>query len=120
MMSKEEKKEYMDKEDFLNETLEHIEVQTKDGKFVIFKRLTKGEDSKIRKVTMTMIKDPKTKLMEPKIDSEEYQIKLLAAAMVKPKLTEQEVRNGLTGQRADELFMIYSERVGLMDLPQNL
>ncbi len=119
-MSKEEKKEYVDKEGLLNETLEHIEIQTKDGKYVIFKRLTKGEESKIRKVTMSMVKDPKTKLMEPKIDSEEYQIKLLAAAMVKPKLTEQEVRNGLTGQRADELFMLYSDTIGLMNLPQNL
>ena len=119
-MSKEEKKEYIDKEDLLNETLEHIEVQTNDGKFVIFKRLTKGEESKIRKATMTMIKDPKSKVMEPKIDTEEYQIKLLAVAMIKPNLTEKEVRDNLTGQRADELFVLYSERVGLVQLPQNL
>jgi len=119
-MSKEEKKEYIGKEDFLNETLEHIEVQTKEGKYVIFKRLTKGEESKIRKATMSMVKDPKSKVMEPRIDTEEYQIKLLAVAMVKPDLTEQEVRDSLTGARADELFMLYSTEIGLVNLPQNL
>lgn len=112
-------KKYWDAEGFLNEVTEHIEVQTSDGKYVIFKRLTKGEDSVIRKKTMKMIKT-KGGIQEPQIDSEEYQILLLTNVLIKPKLTEKDIRESLSGQRADELFMLYSQEIGFGNVKQNL
>jgi hypothetical protein len=115
----EKEKEYFSKDDFLEETLTNIEAETSDGKYVIFRRLTKGQESQIRKKTMKMVKTKDGKL-EPQIDSEEYQIKLLATALVMPNLTEEEVRDKLTSARADELFFLYSKEVGFGSLPPNL
>ena len=117
---KEEPRQYWDTDAFLHEVIEHIEVETEDGKYVIFKRLTKGEESVIRKKTMKMIKNIKTNQLEPQIDSEEYQIKLLAVAIVKPKMTEQEIRDKVSSQRADELFFLYNAKIGFGSMPQNL
>ena len=117
---KKETKEYWNEQAFLQEVIEHIEIKTQDGKYAIFKRLSKGEEAKIRKVTMKMVKNAKTGILEPQIDSEEYQIKLLTAALVKPSMTEKEVRDSLTSQRADELFFLYTKEVGFGNLPQNL
>jgi hypothetical protein len=121
-MSKEEKREYWTKEELHNEVLEHIEVQTSNGKWLIFKRLTKGEEKDIRKKTMKMVKNPKTGVQEPTIDTEEYQVQLLSKAIVKPKLTLKEVQDMVASQRADEIFMLYSEKIGFAigDISQNL
>lgn len=113
-------KEYLTGEDFLNEVIEQIEVQTKDGRYIIFKRLTKGEEAGVRKKTMKMVRGGKTNALEPQIDSEEYQIKMLALALVKPKMSEQDIRDKLSAQRADELFFLYTQNVGFGSLPQNL
>ena len=118
-MTEKEEKVYLSKDDFLEESIETIEAQTADGKYVIFKRLTKGEESLIRKKTMKMVKTKDGK-MDPQIDTEEYQVKLLAVAMVQPKLTEDEIKNSLTSARADELFFLYTKEVGFGVLPQNL
>jgi len=120
-MSKEEKREYWSKEEFQEEVLETVEAQTSDGKWVMFKILTKGEEKEIRKKTMKMVKG-KDGIMQPVMDSEEYQIQLLAKALVKPKMTVQEINTTMSGQRADELFVLYGKTIGFGGnvLPQNL
>lgn len=111
-------KKYLTKDDLIEEMSEFIEVKTKDGKWVVFKKLTKGEEKDIRKKTMKMVKNSKG-ILEPQLDTEQYQILLLAAALVKPKLSIKEVE-AMWGQRADELLLLYTQKVGYGNLPQNL
>ena len=111
--------EYWSKNDFENETAEHIELEY-EGKKLIFKRLTAGEEKAIRKKVMTQVKDVKTGRYESEFDSNEYQTLILSEALIKPKLTKKEVETILWGKRADDLFILYTQKIGFGGLPVNL
>ena len=119
MTKKITEEDYLTTDDLTNEMADFIPIELSDGKHVVVRKLSKDEESKIRVKHTKMQYDKKTKQSVTKLEEEDYQASILAAGLVKPKLTLAQVK-AMSSTRFLELVFKYNEVVGLTTITQNL
>lgn len=116
-MSKEE--EYLTLEDIENEMADFLTIKLDSGKKVVMRRLSKDEESKIRRKHTKTVWNAKLKQNVQEVDTEKYNDDVMLEALVKPKLTITQVRR-MSTVMYNQIFAKYSVETGLLALTQNL
>lgn len=117
-MSKEE--EVLTLEDIENEMADFLTIKIDNiGKTVIMRRISKEEESKIRRKHTKAVYDGKTNTTTQVLDTDKYNDEVMVEALVKPKLTLTQVRK-MSTVLYNEIFARYSTEIGLVALSVNL
>ena len=117
-MSKKEE-EYLTLEDIENEMADFLTIVLDSNKSVIMKRISKDDESKIRRKHTKFVYDNKLRQNVQQMDTEKYNDDIMIMALVTPKLTLVQVRK-MSTVLYNEIFAKYSSQIGLLALSQNL
>lgn len=117
-MSKKEE-EYLTLEDIEDEMADFLTIELDSRKSVIMKRISKDEESKIRRKHTKFVYDNKMRQNIQQIDTEKYNDEIMVSALVKPKLTLTQIRK-MSTVMYNEIFAKYSQQIGLLALSRNL
>jgi len=116
MTNKEE--EYLTFVDIEDEMADFLTIQLSSGKKVIMRKISKDDESKIRrKHTKQKYDSGRTAFQE--LDTDRYNDEILVEALVKPKLTLTQVR-AMPTVLYQEIFSKYALDIGLVALTANL
>lgn len=112
-----EKEEYLTLQDLEEEMADFITITLRDGKKVKMKKLAQEESARIKRETIQMkgLKPIKRgEDLDPQIDMDLYvfQAKIVAAALVKPKLSYTQLKK-VWDKRIEEIYVKYSTAMGL-------
>lgn len=106
-------------EDIENEMADFLTIVLDSGKSVVMKRISKDEESKIRRKHTKFVYDNRMKQNITQMDAEKYNDEVMVNALVKPKLTITQIRK-MSTVMYNEIFAKYSQQIGLLALSQNL
>jgi len=117
-MSKKEE-EYLTLKDIESEMADFITIKLESGKSIIMKRISKEDESKIRRKHTKTTYDQKTRQSRQQLDNDKYGDEIIHLAFVKPKLTVTQIKN-MSLTLYNEVFSKYAQETGLIALTQNL
>jgi len=112
-------KVYLTVEDLENEIAEFIDIKLSDGKYVMLRKLTAEEAGAIKRKCTLVKRDKAGNIISRTLDEDMYQLETLARALVKPKLTKEQIKK-MFDMRLNEIFYKYSDAIGLFRLTENL
>ena len=117
-MSKKEE-EYLTLEDIEDRMADFLTITLSSGKKIVMRRLSKDEESKIRRKHMKNVYDDKQRRSVPTLDTDAYNDDVLYKAIVTPKLTKVQVVK-MDTVLYNEIYAKYATETGLLALTENL